>query len=78
MAEQPLPSVSDDTLNSGAPLSFAAAAHRFAAAQFRQSDLAWRREFADVLDTWADRAERASLPEQPGLFDDGAIAPHTL
>lgn len=52
--------------------SFTAAAHRFAAEAWRQSDSAAQRAFAPVLDTWAANAQaRADAPAgQRDLFGD--------
>lgn len=54
---------------------FAAAAHRAEAANRAQSPLAFQREFAVVLEGWADRAEReaeeAERGDQPALFRPG-------
>jgi len=51
---------------------FAAAAHRREAAIRRESPLVFQRDFAGVLDTWADDAERRAdaieATLQPDLF----------
>jgi len=48
--------------------AFAALAHRREAAVRRLSPLAHQRAFADVLDGWADAAERRAIPGQGDLF----------
>lgn len=50
------------------PAAFTAAAHRSAAAAWRQSDSAAQRAFAPVLETWAANAERRAQSDQPDLF----------
>ena len=48
--------------------AFAALAHRREAAARRLSPFAHQRAFADVLDGWADAAERRAIPGQGDLF----------
>jgi hypothetical protein len=55
---------------------FAAAAHRSEAAKRAQSPLAFQREFAVMLEGWADRAERRAEEDERGTQTDlfGAAA----
>lgn len=59
-----------------ASLRFIAAAHRREAAVRRESPLVFQRDFAAVLNTWADdadrRADEIEVDDQPDLF--GAAA----
>ena len=51
--------------------AFSAKAHRYAAEVFRNSPHEAQRNFAPVIDTWADNAEARSRlgPEQADLFE---------